>query len=189
MINWSGFVSRATPEEFEELKEAIDYAAEKGVLLVIGAGNSAINLDQIEDPQTIEEQFNLLSHPNILRVACIDLEGNLETYYSYGRKFGSNYGKKRVDMAAPGAYIPTTMIMSNGQDGYCLFAGTSAAAPIVSGVAALVLSVNPELTPFELKELLVESCQPVESIGDMVRSGGVVNAYRAVKKAMEIRKR
>ena len=189
VINWSGMVSQATPEEFEELKEAISYAAEKGVLLVIGAGNSALNLDQIEDPQTVVEQFNVLSHPNILRVACIDLEGNLETYYSYGRKFGSNYGKKRVDMVAPGAYIPTTSIMSNGQDGYLLFAGTSAATPIVSGVAALVLSVNPDLTPSELKELLVESCQPVESIGDMVRSGGMVNAYRAVTRAREIGKR
>ncbi|MFB0519525.1 MAG: S8 family peptidase [Acidobacteriota bacterium] len=189
IINWSGFVSMATPEEFEELKEAIDYAAEKGMLLVTGAGNYALNLDEIEDPQTVEERFNVLSLPNILRVACVDLEGNLETYYSYGRKFGSNYGKKRVDMAAPGAYIPTTMIMSNGQDGYRLFGGTSAAAPIVSGVAALVLSVNPDLTPSELKELLVETCQPVESIGDTVRSGGMVNAYQAVMKAQEMGKR
>ncbi len=189
VINWSGFVSTATPEEFEGLKEAIDYAAEKSVLLVIGAGNSALNLDEIEDPRTVVERFNMLSHPNILRVACVDLEGNLETYYSYGRKFGSNYGKKRVDMAAPGAYIPTTRIMSNGQDGYCLFAGTSAATPIVAGVAALVLSVNPNLTPSEFKELLVESCKPAESIRDMVRSGGMVNAYQAVTKAQEMGKK
>jgi len=49
--------------------------------------------------------------------------------------------------------------------------------------------VNPELTPSELKELLVETCKPVENIKDMVRSGGMVNAYGAVKKARDFGKR
>jgi len=95
VVNWSGMVSRATPEEFEELSEAIDYAGDKGVLLVIGAGNYARNLDEINEPTTVEDKFNILSQDNILRVACIDLEGNLETYYSQGRIHSDNYDNEQ----------------------------------------------------------------------------------------------
>ncbi len=88
VINWSGFVSDPTPEALAELKAAIEYAGRKNVLLVVGAGNSGLDVDRPEN-FTYPACFPL---DNILTVAMIDFRGDLVRYKAGDRWLGSNYG-------------------------------------------------------------------------------------------------
>ena len=107
----------------------------------------------------------------------------------------SNYGKKSIDIFAPGSDIYSTV----PENGYEMLSGTSMAAPVVTGLAALIMSYYPELTAQEVKNILINSAAdfkearidiPGES-QDLVKfkrlgkNGGVVNAYNAIRLAQE----
>lgn len=106
----------------------------------------------------------------------------------------SNYGKNNVDVFAPGFMINSTIPDSK----YDEFDGTSMAAPVVSGLAALVWSYYPELSAVQLKEIIMQSVTKVNRkvknknekgettripFADLCVSGGIVNAYSALKLA------
>ena len=110
----------------------------------------------------------------------------------------TNYGPKTVDLFAPGSQV-TTLDMDNElvtED------GTSFSAPIVSGVAALVLSYYPNLSASQLKRILLQSAKPLKGLKvlkpgskdekvdftSLSKTGGIVNAYEAVKLAAKIAK-
>lgn len=179
IINWSGFVSDLRPEKLKQLREAIVYADKKGVLMVTGAGNSAKNID-LEENALYPACFD---QPNIITVAEIDFKGDLFRYKVGERVFGSNYGVKNVDIAAIGTNYSTGV--KYGRSVYWLSGGTSNSTPVVSGVAALVLSLRPELKAEELKEILMTSVTKLSSLKGKVKSEGMVNAYQALKLALE----
>ena len=175
IINWSGFVDDVRPERLTVLREAIDYSAAKNVLIVLSAGNSAENIDLDENclfPQCFDT-------PNLIRVAEIDFEGKLYRPPASGQfTGGSNYGIQRVEIAALGQNYSTQIV--GGVGTYALGGGTSCAAPVVSGVAALMLSVNPKLTAVQLKSLLMQSVTKLRTLKGKIASEGMVNAYQAV---------
>ncbi len=96
IINWSGFVDNTDPKQIQTLREAIAYAAKHNVLIVVGAGNSASDLDTGENckfPQCFDNE-------NLVRVAGLDFQGKL-LREELGRYVGgSNFGFKRVEIAA-----------------------------------------------------------------------------------------
>lgn len=106
----------------------------------------------------------------------------------------SNYGKYNVDVFAPGFKINSTTPGSKYEE----FDGTSMAAPVVSGLAGLILSYYPNLTAVQVREIIINSVVKVnhkvklknekgETIklpfADLCKSGGIVNAYNALKLA------
>jgi subtilisin family serine protease len=106
----------------------------------------------------------------------------------------SNYGKHTVDVFAPGFKIKSTVPGS----GYEEFDGTSMAAPVVSGLSALIMSYYPDLTAVQIRDIIVRSVVKVECkvrlknekgesqrvlLADISISGGIVNAYHALKLA------
>lgn len=95
------------------------------------------------------------------------------------KRSSSNYGKTSVDLFAPGQDVLTT----SRSGGYTNGTGTSYAAPYVAGVAALMLSENPRLTPEQIKGILISSCDAVSKLSDKCVSGGRLNAYEAVRNA------
>ena len=124
VINNSWGYAEAIPVS-DTLKEVIDRANSeprngKGAVVVFAAGN---------DNREIEE-FELGALPNILSVSATDQFGNPTPYTNTGAS---------IDLSAPSATVSTSV---NG-DYTSSFGGTSAAAPVVSGIAALVLSINP----------------------------------------------
>lgn len=117
------------------------------------------------------------SNPDILAVGAMSPCGErISSTSCDDHGWGSNYGTE-LDVVAPGIYIPTTDLQGNtaedynpnpffdpdyGNDNYHkTFWGTSAACPIVAGVAALVLSVNPNLTAREVNDIIESSAQKV----------------------------
>lgn len=106
----------------------------------------------------------------------------------------SNYGKYNVDVFAPGFMINSTTPNNNYEE----FDGTSMAAPVVSGLAALILSYYPELSATDVKDIIMKSVTKVNrkvkyvndkeetvrvNFSELCASGGIVNAYNALKLA------
>ena len=171
--------------------EAVKYAESKGVLLVHAAGNDG------EDLATSPSFPNATyldggRAKNWIEVGASSWEGGDQLAASF-----SNYGRAQVDLFAPGVDILSTV----PGGGYERNSGTSMAAPMVSGVAALLMSYFPQLTAADVKRILIESAarypdtmvaRPGGKEGDMVRfgdlsaTGGVVDAYAAVRAAMAI---
>jgi subtilisin family serine protease len=181
VINWSGFVSDPTPEALAELKAALVYAGTKNVLLVVGAGNSGLDVDRPEN-FTYPACFPL---DNILTVAMIDFRGNLVRYQAGDRWLGSNYGPGNVDLAALDENFTTDVM--NGRSTYRLGGGTSCAGPVVAGIAGLTLSVNPGLSATALKKILMDTATRLPALEGKVGCGGMVNAYKALLAAREAR--
>ena len=179
-INWSGFVREDNPEKLALLKEAIDYAGDKGVLLIVAAGNDALDVDSEENtfyPACFDSD-------NIIVVAEIDFDGTLYKVPE-GSKYvgGSNYGVRNVDIAAL-AQNYTTHLRNNCST-YGLGGGTSDAAPVVTGVAALVFSLRPDLSGPQVKEVLMRSATKLPALEGKIVSAGMVNALEALRLAAD----
>jgi subtilisin family serine protease len=162
--SWGG---SARSPVFEDLLED---AAALGHLFVASAGNSTRNTD-------INPSYpGSYPAPNVVAVAATDRKDLLASF--------SNFGAARVDLAAPGVAITsTTLVGPTGTPTYGSKNGSSQAAPHVTGTAALVLGLAPEIGHADLKRLLLESVDPRPGLAGKMVSGGRLNAGRAVTEA------
>jgi subtilisin family serine protease len=145
----------------QALANAIAYAGSQGVVFVTAAGNDGTNND------TTPSYPASYGASNEIAVAAIDASGNVPTY--------SNYGAKTVALAAPGDNILSTV-----PGGFATYSGTSMATAFVSGVAALVLSVDPTATAPQVVQDIVSTTKPLSSLAGKTETGGMVDAYNAV---------
>jgi cell wall-associated protease len=188
IINMS-FGKSFSPEK-AVVDKAVKYAEQKGVLIIHAAGNDAEDNDTEKNFPT---RFYLdgKEAKNWLEIgASASGEGN-----ALVGSF-SNYGKKTVDLFAPGVQIYSTV----PDNKYKNESGTSMASPATAGVAALVMSYFPDLTAIEVKEILRNSTRKFDGLeiqkpgggkaafSNLSSTGGVVNAYEAVKMASELSK-
>jgi thermitase len=148
--------------ESQLLKEAIQRSADAGTLFVAAAGNDGWNTD--DNPHFPS------SYPvdNILSVAAVDNQGNLASF--------SNHGKRSVDLGAPGLNVYSSYMTG----GYKWLSGTSMATPHVSGIAALLLAHNPDLSGMDLKKQIMTTTRGLPSLRNKVVSGGMANAFYAL---------
>ncbi len=168
VINNSWGILSTDPKEQKELRDAVQYAADHDVLMVFSAGNYRQNSDVSGlFPATLTTEFD-----NLISVGGSD---------EHDRLAQSNYGKKTVDLFAPGKNI----IVPMNRTKYDFSEGTSEAAPIVSGIAALMFQVNPKLHAHEVKSILMKTVDKVPSLNGLCRSGGRVNAFKAVQAAQK----
>lgn len=167
---------------------AVRYAESKGVLLVHAAGNDGEDIDVTPNfPNAVLADGTRARL--WIEVGASSWKGGTEVAASF-----SNYGKTRVDLFAPGADIYSTV--PGGE--YARESGTSMAAPVVSGVAALLMAYYPELTAADVREILMASVTKLGDVtvqppgapptarvtfGELSVTGGIVNAYDAVKMA------
>jgi thermitase len=149
------------------VSEAIDFIGKTyGTLVVAAAGNDSRNIDtRATYPATFQNE-------NLLVVASTSSRG--------GMSYFSNYGIKNVDVAAPGSGIYSTVPGNR----YSSMSGTSMASPNTAGLAAEVLSHFPELTPVELKKVLMNSVTKVSRFKSKVMSGGRIDLDKALELAL-----
>ncbi len=143
-------------ENDEEVIKAIRYAESKDVLLVHAAGNSNQDND-------LGGNYPTPVYPSMKKSQRFSnwLEVGASTRYKnrLAASF-SNYGDEMVDVFAPGLEIYSTVPQSD----YLSTQGTSMAAPMVAGVAALLKSYFPSLTMVEIKEIIKESVRDVSKM-------------------------
>lgn len=106
--------------------------------------------------------------PNVIAVAAVDNDDNLQGY--------SNYGVNTVALAAPSQY--KTINLNNN---YTMGSGTSCAAPVVLGTAALIKSVAPHYGWQEIKKAILDNVDVLPGLSGKVTTGGRLNAYKALK--------
>lgn len=179
IINWSGFVEDTDLTALKPLQEAFDYAEERGVLIVLAAGNSGMDLDAPRCP-VFPQCFQ---NGNSMLVAQVDLQGQLVRSAGRHRTSASNFGRTRVHIAAIGENYTTHV--QHGLSAYRVTGGTSNSAPVVSGVAALILSLRPDLSGQQVKEILMKSAKRLPALEGKVACGGMVDAYAAVREALD----
>lgn len=169
------------------VRDAIVYAQQKDVLLVHGCGNEASNLTD----------WDIQNYPN----AFIDSNTRAANFISVGATGRnrkrlmanfSNYGRKDVDVLAPGVDIYSSVPV----DTFEKYSGTSMSAPVVAGVAAILRSYYPHLSAAQVKDILMQSVThhtvysrvpgsrgTEAQLWYFCRSAGIVNAATAVKQA------
>lgn len=126
--------------------DAVKYAESKGVLLVHAAGNDTKNIDV--EPNFPKDKYNDGGYCS----TWIEIGASGPSTEALAADF-SNFGKESVDVFAPGVDIYSTVPGSAYKDN----SGTSMAAPVVSGVAATLMSYFPQLTALDVKEILMKS--------------------------------
>ncbi len=171
--------------------EAVRYAAVNDVLIVHASGNDGRNIDKGRNFPTKYLDNPAITADNWIEVGASDKKEGLNLAAEF-----SNYGKE-VDIFAPGVDIFSTNVKSK----FGFSDGTSDAAPVVSGVAALLLSYFPELSAIELKSYIMQSGTDKSDVivylpndygkkkktkfGKLSASGKIVNAYSALKLVYE----
>jgi subtilisin family serine protease len=165
---------------------AVRHAQKKDVLIIHAAGNNADDNDEINHypiPKFDKSGF-LRSRraKNWIEVGAASYANDENIIAGF-----SNYGKKSVDLFAPGVAIYSTA----PGNAYQFLQGTSMAAPVVAGVAALIRSYFPGLTAKQVKKILLESATPMNEkvikpgtyervfLGELSNSGGIINAASA----------
>ena len=155
--------SWGSTQKSRALEDVIRKAGEAGILFVAASGNASTNNDR--SPH-YPSSYNL---PNVISVAALDRNDQLATF--------SNYGVKSVAIAAPGVDILSTWL----GDEYEEKSGTSMATPVISGVAALIVAHNPNISVDQLREKILASVDPLDSLKGKVATGGRINAAKALK--------
>jgi thermitase len=157
-------LSLGSPSPCEAMALAIDYAFSRGALVVAAAGNDAAT-----------SRFYPAAYDHVVSVAATDNRDQLAGF--------SNRGAGWVDVAAPGAGIVSTLPTSDngsGAIGYGYMSGTSMAAPVVSGIAALIWGqMPPGQVNQEVRDQLFSSAEPITGTGTDWRYG-MVDACLAV---------
>jgi subtilisin family serine protease len=193
VINMS--FGKGWPKDKAAVDAAVKYAISKDVLLIHAAGNDGKDLDDPENP----------NYPNPYYA---DSSGTADAWLTVGASgytddstlvaSFSNYGKKSVDVFAPGVQIYSSIPGSK----YTLESGTSMACPVVVGLAALIREYYPKLKATEVKQIIMQSVvkpnhtvvighgekHRIVSLGDISVSGGIVNAYQALQLAANFRR-
>ena len=189
IINMS-FGKRLSPHK-DWLDAMYKYAAEKDVLLVHASGNENLNTDSVQEYPNATFLDGTVHDDNVIEVGASGpkLDTTLAADFS-------NYGKKTLDVFAPGVKVTSIDLRAE----FDTADGTSFSAPIVTGIAALILEYYPKLSAAQVKQAIMASATPLTGVmvnkpgthqkvdfTTLCRSGGIVNAYKALEFASKMK--
>ncbi len=192
--NGAQIISMSFGKDFSPQKQWVDdavrYAEQKGVLLVHAAGNDSKNIDSADNYPTV----SYLDGKRASNWITVGASGDPKNGGITARF--SNYGKRDVDVFAPGVQIYATI---PGGNTYGRLSGTSMACPVVAGTAAMLLSYFPNLSARQLKYAIEQSTAPLDEevnipgtedkvkLSELSKTGGLLNAYEAAKLASTLK--
>lgn len=175
ILNYSIVNSIKNSNEINSLNQAIE---NYGGLLICAAGNLGRDIDGIYNKNNYDE-FSYPSNlalDNVLSVGAIKDDGTIAVRGDWEDKtLASNYGYKSVDIFAPGTDIFSTWPNNTYKASY----GTSTAAPHVTGVAALIKSILPDISTSELKSVILENCDKDNRLLGFCTTSDRLNARKA----------
>ncbi|WPU93987.1 S8 family serine peptidase [Mucilaginibacter sabulilitoris] len=191
VVNMS-FGKKISPHK-EWVDEAFKYAASKDVLLVQASGNDSEDMDA--NPDFPNDTFLDGSSTDADNVVNVGASGPRMGEQLAGEF--SNYGKKSVDVFAPG--VKVTTVDTDAE--FMTEDGTSFSSPVTAGIAALVLEYYPTLSSKQLKQVLLQSVTPLTGtmvlrpgsktikvdFASLSKTGGIVNAYKALQIASKMK--
>jgi len=171
----------------EVVDDAVRYADSMGVLMVHAAGNDGANVDTTDNFPT-RKYLDGGRAERWIEVGASTWKGPPDLAAPF-----SNYGEQTVDVFAPGRSIYSTA----PNDRYEESDGTSMAAPMVSGVAALMMAYYPDLSATQVRDILLETAtsfadaevtrpggsETMVPFGELSRTGSIVNAHDALQRA------
>lgn len=186
IINMS--FGKAYTQDKKAVDEAVKYAMDKDVLIIHAAGNDNKNLDAVGNFPNRVYADGSGSAKAWIEIGASSFKDDETLKASF-----SNYGKTSVDVFAPGVKINSCIPGSK----YAEFDGTSMAAPVVAGLAALIIEYYPKLTALQVKDIILKSVVKVNHpvtlntlrgpklipFTDLCNTGGIVNAYQAIQLA------
>ncbi|XOV69059.1 MAG: S8 family serine peptidase [Fluviicola sp.] len=195
VINMS-FGKSYSPEQAQVI-EAFRYAEQNGVLVVHAAGNEASDNNISENYPRPKYAAMDQAFTNWIEVGASTRHKKAKVKDGFILRDGiaadfSNYGNNTVDVFAPGHDIYSTV----PDNEYDLYDGTSMAGPMVAGTAALIKSYYPDLTMFEVRDIILQSVQKtgktmplpgdpekMVTLDNLSKTGGIVNVYNAIELA------
>ncbi|MDN3491550.1 S8 family peptidase [Winogradskyella bathintestinalis] len=185
----NGSFGKSFSPHAEWVRDAIKYASDNDVVFVHAAGNSSEDIDV--EPNFPDDNVNFVEvSSSYIRVGSLASKYGSKMVSSF-----SNFGKKNVDVFAPGSAIYSTF----PENEYKSISGTSMASPAVAGVAALIRSYYPKLTATQVKQVIIDSGLPIATkvvvggdasnirpFADLSKTGRIVNAYNALIMASKL---
>lgn len=184
VLNLSFGASNLNRYQVDDLAYAVEQAWEAGIAVVVSAGNNGEGSNGLADPA-----FD----PFVIAVGADNAHGTTDINDDNVTSFSSRGdgqrdpdviapGKSVLSLRVPGSYLDETYPEARASDTLFRGSGTSQAAAVVSGVAALVIQQRPRITPDQLKALLQSTAQPVPGASHEAQGSGLVSlsdAYRA----------
>lgn len=153
----------------DPLSQAVDGVVEKNITVVVAAGNSGPRRRTIAAPGCAQ---------NAITVGAVDDYGDVALFSSRGP---TSDRRVKPDIMAPGVNI-----VSAAPDGeYAYMSGTSQASPHIAGVVALLLDANKDLSPSQVKNVLISTSDDLARWYFNTQNQGIVNSYAAVSSIME----
>lgn len=146
------------------LEDAISDANKKGIVFVAAAGNFGANNNDTNPIYPASYKLD-----NVISVGAFSAQ-------DYPSAF-SCFGSKSVHVAAPG----TNILSTTPNNTYSVFSGTSQATPFVTGIVGLALSKNPNLSPLEIKNKIIETATPTKMLSGKNISNGRINAGKLLQ--------
>jgi serine protease AprX len=183
VLNLAFGTDSTQPWRYDPLAYAAEAAWRLGIVVVVSGGNGGASSDSLADPAY---------DPNLLAVGAADTRGSLGVADDTVANFSSTGRSRHPDLVAPGvhmvslrdpgSYVDQTF-GSTGQVGDRFFrgSGTSQAAAVVSGAAALLLSQRPWLTPDQVKQVLVDSAQSLHGQPATRQGAGELDLHAALR--------
>ncbi|MEL6313745.1 MAG: S8 family serine peptidase, partial [Pseudomonadota bacterium] len=146
-----------------EIKAAVERAQDAGVLIIAAAGN--FGWDQALNPAALTAEFD-----NVISVAASTQSDTLAGFSNY------SIDGTTVDVAAPGTSIRST----TPNDSYDENSGTSMAAPVVAGAAAVIWAANPAMSYKQVIDIIETSVDTLSSLAKPIATNGVINLAKAI---------
>ncbi|TDJ44171.1 MAG: hypothetical protein E2O51_07000 [Gammaproteobacteria bacterium] len=173
----------------QSLYDAIKAAGDKDHIFVAAAGNNGTDTDVFPHyPSSYDLDLSSSNEAHLWNLISVAATTNLDQRASF-----SNYGTVSVDLGAPGLDIASLYWdpLTSGVDDYWWNSGTSMAAPHVTGVVAMLLALNQNITPDDpncsnladarsIVDRVLDSARQAPAMLNITVTGGVLNAYNAV---------